>query len=209
MFPTYLFSDSGFWIFSVLYAGSVALSTFICVWIMKKLGKQPAVQAAIPRWAAILFLLLIIYQFFHQAEHVSQMYQFKFLGMPSSESHGIVWFADDEWNHFLFNLGYFSLMWLVFAKLLKALRISGVQRTLLNIIVIYSFLIMEGWHVIEHTYRIINHVQGVCEFCSGIADSILGINRLLYHFWMNFLALLMPLLVFFWYGVPGALKKKA
>ncbi len=205
MFPTYLLTDSGFWWFSFLYMVGVAVIVGILLLLQRYLSVPPQVGKHIPIFISVLFTYLVIEQFFHQAEHVAQMYQFAFLNIPAHDAHGFVWFLDEEWNHFIFNSLYFTGVIVVFIYLLRALKKSGIRKTAAHVGFIVIFSIWEGWHMIEHTYRIIHHVQGLCDECSGIIDQWFGINRLVLHFWFNFFALVFPMVVYIWYGVPSGI----
>ena len=130
------------------------------------------------------------------------MYQFAYLGMSAQDSHGIVWFLDDEWNHFLFNWAYAIGTTFVFVYIMKALKKSKTPFHIAHILFIALFFIVEGWHLVEHTVRITEHIQGLCDQCPGIIDVVFGINRLVLHFWFNFFALLIPSAVFVWYRIP-------
>lgn len=202
MLPIYLFSDPGFWLFSLIYTAGVAIGTALLVWPIRQLSQRPRVNRAVPISIAILFVVVLIYQFFHQAEHVTQMYQFRFLGFSAQEAHGIVWFLDDEWNHFVFNLGYTIFVTVLFAFLFRALHKTRTPWKISHVGYMLAFLVLEGWHLVEHTYRIIHHVQGLCDQCPGIIDTAFDINRLVLHFWLNFFALILPAAVFVWYRIP-------
>jgi hypothetical protein len=209
--PSYLLSDTGFWFFTVFYVVSVGIATALIVLPSRRMFARPAI-GVLPGFVLPLFTVLLVYQFFHQAEHVTQMYQFQFLGFTVQESHGFVWFLDEEWNHFVFNVGYMLGIGVIFSFLMRALKRDGIPYSVGSIGLMVVFLVMEGWHCVEHTYRLLHHIQGLCVTCSGIVDGFFGINRLLYHFWMNFLALVLPLAVYVWFGlhrrIAGALQRK-
>ncbi len=200
MFPAYLLADRGFWLFALLYVISVGIATALLILVSKRMFARPTL-GRLPKGIVPLFSALLVYQFFHQAEHVTQMYQFQFLGFTSEEAHGFVWFLDEEWNHFFFNLGYMIGVSLVFNSLLKSITKTGASIGAGAAGVMTVFLAMESWHLVEHTYRIMQHVQGLCEVCSGIVDGNFNVNRLAYHFWLNFFALVLPLTVYVWYGI--------
>ncbi len=200
MFPSYLLVDRGFWLFTIFYVVSIGVATALIVLPCKRMFSRPT-AGTLPSFVVPLFSGLLLYQFFHQAEHVTQMYQFQFLGFSTQEAHGFVWFLDDEWNHFVFNVGYMIGMSTVFSQLLRSLKRQGIAYSVGSIGLIVAFLVMESWHCIEHTYRILQHVQGTCVNCVGIVDGLFNVNRLVYHFWMNFFALVLPLSVYVWYGL--------
>lgn len=206
MVPFYLLSDPGFWSFAVLYVLTVRYFVKVCVWLLRKIGTPPAVVRTLPTWLLVLFAYLLVEQFFHQAEHVTQIYQFRILGLAPTSSRGFAWFLDDEWNHFIFNGLYFTGLLVVFIIMIKALTRQHIQRNIANVGFIYAFFALEGWHMVEHTYRIIQHVQGLCDQCAGILDPATGINRLYLHFLFNLLALLLPAVAYSWYGVTAELK---
>ena len=208
MFPAYLLSDPGFWSFSVLYVIVVRYFVKFCVKMLRKIGTPPTVAQVLPTWLLFLFAYLLIEQFFHQAEHVTQIYQFQILGLAPTSSRGFVWFLDDEWNHFVFNGLYFGGLIIVFTIIIKALNRQQTVRSIANVGFIYGFFVLEGWHMVEHTYRIMQHVQGLCDQCAGILDPLTGINRLYLHFFFNLFALLMPAVAYSWFGVTAELKRR-
>ncbi len=201
MFPVYLLTDSGFWWFTVLYVVSVAIVVVVLATPLKRFATP--VSIPLPAWVVALFTYLIIEQFFHQAEHVTQMYQFAFLGMSAHDAHGFVWFLDDEWNHFVFNGLYLIGLTIVFTVILKNMRHAGVRWSVAHTGYIFAFFVLEGWHMTEHTVRILQHVQGLCDQCPGIIDTVTSINRLVLHFWFNFIALTLPTASYVWFGIPG------
>lgn len=205
MFPAYLLNDPGFWLFCLLYVIAVAVTVELVLIPHRRIAKKPVIEGLMPAAVVLLFTYLIVEQFFHQAEHITQMYQFQFLGIPARDAHGFVWFFDDEWNHFTFNGLYLTGLCVVFYFLYRAMRQARIPRTLPYIGLMVAFLIIEGWHMVEHTYRIIHHVQGLCDQCEGILDPLTGINRLLIHFWFNYIALLLPAAMYVWFGLPRML----
>src|ERR1700676_2912195 len=78
MFPAYLLTDPGFWSFAALYVVSAIVVIYLLVWPYRRFATSPnsSGHLPLPRWLPIFFTLLLMYQFFHQAEHVTQMYQF-------------------------------------------------------------------------------------------------------------------------------------
>lgn len=207
MFPRELLTDGAFWSFSAFYAVSVVVVTAVFLWLLRWRKSPPRIGEHLPRWIAILFTFLLIEQFFHQSEHVTQMYQFGFLGFDARDAHGFLWFLDDEWNHFVFNTVYMAGMTTVFAFFLRGLRTSSIPFSVADLSFIAIFLVMEGWHIVEHTWRITQHVQGLCDQCPGILDPLTGIDRLVLHFWLNVFALIFPAVVYVWFGMPALLLR--
>lgn len=207
MFPIQYLGQIDFWVFTIFYIFSVYGAVQLILMVPRKSNTPPRFHLGLPKWVMPLFTLLLIEQFFHQAEHVTQMYQFKVIGLAASDAHGFVWFLDEEWNHFVFNTVYFFGLVAVFGMILQALNKNGITKSWANVGFIYAFLIWEGWHIVEHTYRIIHHVQGLCDQCAGILDPVTGIDRLVIHFWLNFVALTLPAAVYVWYGFPEMLRR--
>jgi hypothetical protein len=213
MFPSYLLTDPAFWLFATLYVVSVLFASFLLVAPQWKFVKRPEILHSLPRFVPYLFTGLLIYQFFHQAEHVTQMYQFAFLGFRAADAHGFVWFFDLEWNHFIFNFGYMIGVSIVLCAILRALKKNGLGYSFAHTWAIFAFLIMEAWHLVEHTYRLSHHIRGICDSCPGIIDTVTGVDRLLLHFWLNFFALTLPAAVYIWFGlykkvIPHAVRAK-
>lgn len=198
--PLYLFDDWRYWAFLVLY---VFVTVRIVRWardggrIADGTMKRPPAGAT----AASLFFVAIAYQTAHHLEHVSQIYQYWYLGLPAPTSRGIIFFLDLEWNHFIFDTVLFFLLYAGALSLRRAYRKAGMRLSGIGRFLLGSALVVQGWHAIEHTYRITRHVQWGCEPCAGIMDQLFGIRLIYLHFWFNVLALTLPLMVFAWYGM--------
>lgn len=63
-----------------------------------------------------LFTIGLIVETFHITEHTAQVYQHAWLGWPISDAHGIIFFLDLEWNHFIFNSLYWIFLLVVFRR---------------------------------------------------------------------------------------------
>lgn len=145
-----------------------------------------------PSRAAKIFLLALFLQSGHMVEHVAQLYQHMFLRLPIQESHGILFFLDLEWNHFLFNLGYFLLLGYV----LLAFVASGIGKVTSKFWMscFYVGLAVQGYHVIEHSSRIGQFFQTGCTPCPGILAW--RFDGIYLHFIFNSVTLILPLLAF-------------
>lgn len=200
-FPSYLFLDPYFYAFAVVNIVGIALSVSILMFIMKRILKDArgAIASSVPKWVLYLFTLTLVYQIFHQVEHISQAYQYVLLKLPKLESSGILWFLNLEWNHFIFNSGFFIGLSLTFFGITRTLQR---QRHLLrnHIFLMGSTLLVQGWHVGEHVVRITRHLRFHCEPCPGILDKIFGWPLIHLHFWFNTVVLILPLTLFVWYG---------
>lgn len=155
----------------------------------------------------IVFTLVVGYQIFHHVEHVVQVYQYGILGLPAQEAAGILWFFDIEWNHFIFNVGYFFGLLILTFLFIKLLRKTNELHHFQNIFLIGGLIIIQGWHLIEHSVKMVRHITLGCEPCPGILDSLFGFNLIYLHFTFNTLVLLFPLTMFFWFGFHKQLWK--
>ncbi len=206
--PLYLFSDFLFWIFVVMHAlvfGGLVYVLSYC--IDGKRGNKCALQRKIQARLWWIVAVAIALQVGHYIEHVAQVYQYWILGLPRQEALGILWFANIEWNHFIFNALYFALLvymvWLLIHHIRRERRVAWLPDKLL----LGSVLLLQGWHTIEHEVRLIRHLDRACEPCAGIVDSVFGIGLINLHYWYNTLALLLPLVVFAVYLWPAFLKQ--
>ena len=141
----------------------------------------------------ILALALVI-QGFHWIEHLAQVYQHWWLSLPIKESKGILFFLDLEWNHFVFNSVYFLLLVFVWFRIQKTSFPVAMRFLIVGTLI-------QGYHVIEHTVRIWQHIQTACEPCKGILGWY--VDGVYLHFIFNTLVFLLPLIAF----IPLARKR--
>ena len=102
--------------------------------------------------AGALYLSALAIQFFHLVEHLAQVYQHWWLGLRGQ---GLLFFLDLEWNHFLFNLGYFTLL----AWILGALWVLPKWNELRRRVAVASFILavlIQAYHVkrVHRTLRV-------------------------------------------------------
>jgi hypothetical protein len=150
-------------------------------------------QSKVAAKALILLLAALALQTLHEVEHLAQFYQHWWLGLGGQEAHGILFFLDVEWNHFLFNLVYFLLLaaiyfWLISYPELAALRRERSGRLGFRLFAL-GFL-LQGYHVVEHTVRIGQLFQLGCTPCPGILGWYIDLVYL--HFTINTATLLLP-----------------
>jgi len=137
--------------------------------------------------AGALYLSALTIQFFHLVEHLAQVYQHWWLGLRGQ---GLLFFLDLEWNHFLFNLGYFALL----AWILGALWLLPEWNELRKRVAVGAFLVavvIQAYHVIEHTVRMGQSYQYGCTPCPGLLGRVFNLVTL--HFVLNTLVWLLPL----------------
>jgi len=114
---------------------------------------------------------------------------------------------DVEWSHFIFDSVLIFLLYFGALSLRNVYRRAGLRLTGFGRFLLASALLIQGWHAVEHTYRITRHVQWGCDPCAGIMDQLFGFRPIFLHFWFNVLALTLPLMVFAWYGMRGDLRR--
>jgi hypothetical protein len=144
------------------------------------------------RFVTVLFTFALLYQLFHWIEHAAQVYQHWFQALPAKDSHGILFFLDFEWNHFVFNTGYFVALLIVLVMLVARRHAFGIRASALWLIGIGTAI--QGYHQIEHMVKIFQHLARGCEPCPGILGKVL--DGVYLHFTLNTLVLLLPLAAF-------------
>jgi hypothetical protein len=197
--PGYLFVD---WRYLVFLAVYIIATVRIVTWV-RRLADNRDAQKPFPlqdvSWgAAFVMLIGLIFQGAHHYEHVSQIFQWWYLGQHSSVSKGIIFFLDLEWNHFIFDGLYFFVLLGACAAFMRRWNERGHQLDQMTLGLIIATLGLQGWHAIEHTYRIVKHVRTGCEPCSGIADTAFNVPLIPLHFWFNVFAFTFPLVLFYW-----------
>lgn len=162
--------------------------------------------------ASITLVLAIVLQVFHDIEHFAQMYQRIWLKLSPQMAGGILFFLNVEWNHYLFNTGYFIMLVLVFyflindSSLFYSLVKSGSGRIIMGSF-IFGF-IFQGYHVLEHTIRMDQYYRLNCSPCPGILGQYFDLAYL--HFTFNMITTIFPalLLLLLWRVVKTHLFSK-
>jgi hypothetical protein len=129
------------------------------------------------------FTLAVSVQALHQVEHLAQIIQKNVLGW--SKFPGLLGAAFDfETVHFLYNLALFlsvAAVWIVYYKN------PGIWRRSSGGLFALSFaLVFQGYHLSEHTVRIIQYAGGT-EKPPGVVGQIVPSVEL--HFWINSLVI--------------------
>ena len=154
------------------------------------------------KWVLVVFTTGLLYQLFHWIEHVAQMYQHWLLGINIAGSHGILFFLDFEWNHFVFNTIYFIALTLVFfgGKFYKYRNDS--RKSFFLFVVLALALVVQGYHQIEHIMKIYQHYANNCEPCPGILGKVT--DGIYLHFAFNSIVLALPAFAY----IHGGFYKK-
>jgi hypothetical protein len=151
-------------------------------------------------WAFTLFVTLVIFQGFHELEHLVQLIQVFALSIANGK--GIVGsFVDVEPVHFAYNSIFLAL--LIATYVLLGLHREGPRRVGAAPFALLTFaLVAQSWHELEHVAKIVEYIQLGHRNGTG---GILGIgpgalrptfNLVLLHFSYNTLAYTPALLAF-------------
>lgn len=143
------------------------------------LKASPARKAAATSGTALLVTGVLV-QSFHMLEHVVQLSRVRFDGVPSRGSLvGSV--VDTEWVHFGYNVlvlgGLVAL--LVFRR--RGWNPSG--NRILGDRLILAAAVLQGYHVVEHTSKVVQHVATGAKVNPGILGQ--NVDLVLLHFGLN------------------------
>jgi hypothetical protein len=144
-------------------------------------------EAATPGFKEWALLGAVALQGLHFVEHIAQVTQKFFLGLP--EAHGILGAAlDTEWVHFAYNLALFAVLWgLVFAYRLPHRR-SWADHSRWYLLALLSAAILQMYHMVEHSLKVAQHVTTGCASCPGLLGT--PENLVWLHFFINLLVLI-------------------
>lgn len=164
---------------------------------MNSLGKKiPGIAA--PAWVVYLFASALLFQSFHTLEHFIQLYQHAVLGIDILHAHGLLFFFDTEWIHFVFNGTYLTCLLIIFFAmgLHRAERRAAFPAAyFVGSLILVAF---EMWHETEHIVRIIQHLTSGCQPCQGIFGQVVDVLYL--HTFYNFTVTVLSLFSFFNFG---------
>jgi hypothetical protein len=136
-------------------------------------------------------------------EHVAQVYQHTVLGFAAPHSHGILWFLDLEWNHWIFNAAYLILIAVIFYRC-KFYRIGNIKNAYRLVFALFGVgLAVQGYHVVEHSVRMVQFFQNGCTPCPGILG--LFFDGVYLHALLNTVVYIGPFIAFFSLGFYSVL----
>ncbi|MBI4394087.1 MAG: hypothetical protein HY556_09885 [Euryarchaeota archaeon] len=151
-----------------------------------------------------IMVIAVVVQAFHLVEHFAQVWQHAVQGLPAAASHGILFFLDLEWNHWIFNVAYLVAL-LIVGWLLRRPGVRQVLRSRpFGATAIPLFAVGVGvqlYHVVEHTVRMYQHLTLGCEPCpgtlakGGILLGMGGFDGVYLHFAFNMTVALLPALL--------------
>ncbi len=149
-----------------------------------------------------LFVVAFVLQTCHEVEHLAQVYQRWWLGAGPQEAHGILFFLDVEWNHFLFNALYFPLLAAILFFLLFDAELGFTKKgRRVGLTLFILAVVIQGYHVVEHTVRMGQFFQLGCTPCPGILGWYIDLVFL--HFVFNTATWLLPAAI-----VPGLWRRR-
>ena len=138
-----------------------------------------------------IFTVAIIIQSFHFVEHLAQFNQHFFQGLSIVESNGLIDSLNVEWVHWVYNLSYFGLLLFLFQKL-KVRKLQDKTNGHKVFALVFGLsVILQGYHLLEHSVRMIQWTTTDCISCSGITGSF--VDGIALHFIINFLVFVYPL----------------
>jgi len=132
----------------------------------------------------IVYTTVLIIQALHFVEHIAQVIQYYFLGVPRAHAHGIVGQLDLEVVHFIFDLWLIGSLVLVAFLGFKFVRRCGTLCTA----AFTALLVVQGYHTVEHVVKFTQHLVTGAQGTPGIFGSFF-IHALWFHFWLNFVVL--------------------
>lgn len=138
--------------------------------------------------AAFRFLAVVaVVQGAHMFEHVVQLLQVTVFGVPDDEALGllgyVVQFNDtEEWLHLGYNVVFAVALWVLVVPLWRVLP----RRAFWTFAV--TCVLLETWHVVEHSVIISRVIANDGCPCPGIGDAALSISDTVLHFGYNAIA---------------------
>lgn len=171
--------------------------------ILEKLSRiKHSLRHSLGNPAFDLMLIAVIAQTGHTLEHFVQVYQHLILDLPTSESHGILGRADIEPVHFWWN---FSIM-LTLIVVYYAWEFNRPESTLRQFKdmrrTFFTVLIVQGYHMFEHTLKYYQHIQTGKQGTPGFIGHFLGPDLIFFHFWINMIVypgMVLLLVLYIWH----------
>ena len=208
--PLYLLTDVRYMLFVTVYVLLTVLCVMFALSRAKKRDEQkPFDLARVSLGASFVMMLGLLYQMVHHLEHVSQIFQYWYLGLRPGFSKGLLFFLDLEWNHFIFDSGYFFLMGFAAWAFAAMWRAGGKALGWFGGGLLLTGFLTQGWHAVEHTVRLTRHISEGCDPCRGLVDAWTGWHLIPLHFWYNVFALTIPLMAFFYFRMDRKILEEA
>lgn len=155
----------------------LALATGV-VWPMRGRGPRLALPAATRRNGVLLLVIGgVLVQSFHMGEHVIQVLRVHSDGVPSRGSL-VGSIADTEWVHFTYNAMVLLLLGALFTLRPGASRVATLAGN-----VVAAGVLIQSWHVVEHTAKVIQHVVTGAKVNPGLLGG--NFDLVWFHFTIN------------------------
>lgn len=174
------------------------------------LAKTPAYMA--PTSHLLIMTALVIAQgILHWPEHVAQVLQKLYLGVPAN---GVIGQFNLEWVHFTYNVGLLAMLVPVMIGCGFFARNNAWKRANYGAwwLVMFSFYV-QLWHVPEHYTKLAQYVISGNQATPGflgywLVQNVHALGVLWLHFVVNVIILVPMVYAFFVYDVPGALYQR-
>lgn len=164
--------------------------------------QAPARPCPVRPMTARFFLMLVVYQTFHQLEHTIETVQLQLL--HHSSAHTLINGIDFEYVHFSANA---LLLYGLFAVVIGA---GPKARAWLKAehrwgwYAMVTALVVQTYHVFDHTVRLIEYVQSNGQAPDGTLT--IWVNPVWFHFLINLTVLIGMNCAFFGMGMQRALR---
>lgn len=144
---------------------------------------RPAMWTRLTSLGEMVFLGSVTLQGLHFVEHISQVAQKFFLGLP--QAGGILGATFDlEWVHFSYNLALFLTLWFVVGALWAG-GSGWAPRAL------WLAAGIQTYHVAEHGLKLAQHLTAGCHSCPGLLGQFGDLVWI--HFTINLLVMALML----------------
>jgi hypothetical protein len=147
------------------------------------------------------YAAVVVVQGVHVVEHIIQLIQVYWLGIPDDEALGLLGYVfsfqgTEEWLHIAFNVSYLASLVIIAWGLWRSPLARSVVPTLAMLAFLALGVGLEAWHVVEHLVIISNVIANNGCPCPGILDAQLGVSDTVLHFGYNAIAYAATLLPF-------------
>lgn len=154
-------------------------------------GSTALVSSRWFRYAAAVYLALIVVATAHFAEHILQIFQFYVWHVKPWGLIGQV--ADREWLHVWYNLPFYLIMFSLYLAVRKKAPEAFPHDKGMKTLAV--FLWIQGYHLLEHVVKIYQYVTTGIEPAPGILGSVVGLVPL--HFFLVLVTYVLTVMVFF------------
>ncbi|HJR45071.1 MAG TPA: right-handed parallel beta-helix repeat-containing protein [Actinomycetota bacterium] len=192
-------------IFPIVLATLAALGVLLVTYLASRgvaaaLARRPRRTPSLIRPGGVLPLVLggLAIQTFHMAEHTLQVWRVRIDQIPSRG--GIVGpRVEAEWIHFAYNGAVVLAIAIVFVARARGWAPAG--RLDIGDRMLTAGLLVQGYHFVEHSAKLFQHIQGGAKVNPGFAGGV--VDLVLLHFAVNLIVYLAMVGAALAYGVPS------